>query len=47
MRNSNRWAVWLMISTLMVSVAVSADEHRKKGPEGAKLYIISPPMVPR
>jgi hypothetical protein len=42
MKNPCRWAVWLLISALTISLSVSADEHRKKGVEGARLYIISP-----
>lgn len=42
MRNPGRWAAWLFVPALMMSVAASAEETRKKGYEGVKLYIISP-----
>lgn len=42
MRNPGRWIAWLLAPALMLSAAVSADELRKKGYEGVKLYVISP-----
>ncbi len=42
MRNPNRWAAWLFVPALIVSTTVHAEATRKKAPEGAKLYIISP-----
>jgi len=37
-----RWSVELMVVALLLSVSTYAAEARKKGPEGAKLYIIAP-----
>lgn len=42
MKNPGRWAAWIVVPALMLSVAASAEEYRKKAPEGAKLYLISP-----
>lgn len=42
MRNPGRWAAWVLAPALMLGAAVSADELRKQGYEGVKLYIISP-----
>jgi hypothetical protein len=42
MRSTNRWAVWLFLPALLIGTAAAAAEHRKKAPEGAKAYIISP-----
>ena len=42
MKNPGRWAAWLFVPALMLSVAASAEEYRKIAPEGVKLYIIAP-----
>lgn len=43
MKNPARWAAWMLAPALILSAAAaSADELRKKGYEGVKLYIISP-----
>lgn len=42
MKNPVRWAAWIVVPALMLSVAASAQEYRKKVPEDARLYIISP-----
>lgn len=42
MRNVTRWSSWIWVLALGVSVAATAQELRKKAPEGASLYFISP-----
>lgn len=42
MRYSIRWSVWLVVSALVMSLAVFAEDARKKTPEGARLYLIAP-----
>jgi hypothetical protein len=43
MRNVTHQAAWvLLVSALMASAAAHAQEYRKKAPEGARLYLISP-----
>lgn len=42
MRNATRWFAWIWVLALGVSVAATAQEPRKKAPEGASLYFISP-----
>jgi len=42
MRKLTRWSAWIWVLALMVSVAATAQETRKKAPEGARLYFISP-----
>lgn len=42
MKNPGRWAAWIFVPALLLSVAASAQEDRKKAPEDARLYIISP-----
>jgi len=42
MRNATRWIAWIWVLALGVSVAATAQEPRKKAPEGARLYFISP-----
>lgn len=42
MRNATRWFAWIWVLALGVSVAATAQESRKKAPEGASLYFISP-----
>lgn len=37
-----RWVVWLLAAPLLAGALASAQEYRKKAPEGAKVYIISP-----
>jgi len=34
--------LWLLLPVLMLTAAATAQETRKKAPEGAKVYIISP-----
>jgi len=38
----HRWLVWLLAVPLLAAAAAGAQEYRKKSPEGAKVYIISP-----
>lgn len=42
MRNVTRWSSWIWVLALGVSVAATAQDIRKKAPEGASLYFISP-----
>lgn len=42
MRNLYRWAAWILLPALMAGATASAQDLRKKAPEGARLYIISP-----
>lgn len=42
MRDVTRWSAWIGVLALMVSLAATAQEPRKKAPEGASLYFISP-----
>lgn len=42
MRSMRRWAAWALLPALMVGAAATAQEYRKKAPEGAELYIIAP-----
>lgn len=42
MGNPVRLAAWLLVPALVMSAPARADEHRKQGYEGVKLYIISP-----
>ena len=37
-----RWLVWLLAVPLLAAAAAGAQEYRKKAPEGARVYIISP-----
>jgi hypothetical protein len=40
--NIRWWARWLLLPALVVSAAATAQEYRKKAPEGAEVYIIAP-----
>ena len=42
MRTATRWSTWIGVLALMASVTATAQEPRKKVPEGARLYFISP-----
>jgi len=42
MTDIRRWAAWLLVPALMVSAVATAQEYRKKAPEGAEVYIITP-----
>lgn len=42
MRDVTRWSAWIGVLALMVSLAATAQEPRKKAPKGASLYFISP-----
>lgn len=42
MKQSTRWAAWLLLPALLAGGAAMAQESRKAAPEGASLYIISP-----
>lgn len=42
MRNVTRWSAWIGVLALGVSMAATAQDIRKKAPEGASLYFISP-----
>lgn len=42
MRNVTRWSAWIWVLALMMGAAATAQETRKKAPEGASLYFISP-----
>jgi hypothetical protein len=37
-----RWAAWLLVPALMMSAAATAQEYRKKAPEGVEVYVVSP-----
>jgi len=42
MKRPCRSAVWLLLPALMLAAAASAQDYRKKAPQGAKVYIVSP-----
>jgi len=42
MRKLTRWSAWIWVPALAMGAAVAAQETRKKAPEGARLYVISP-----
>jgi len=42
MRNVSRWSAWIWALALMMGAATAAAQDRKKAPEGARLYLISP-----
>jgi hypothetical protein len=44
MRNPTRWSawIWLLVLATTVSVVAMAQETRRKAPEDARLYLISP-----
>lgn len=42
MKNPGRWFAWIGVLVLMLGAAAATAQERRKAPEGARLYLISP-----